>query len=620
MKTEDGEIISKCLNGDSTAFGLLVDKYKESIYALAYSRLRNFHDAEDVTQEVFISAFRRLKTLRRWDSFLGWLYSITSNLCKMQKRSQSRRPDREFLEDQESQDIDWINSHREKELHESLHEALDSLPDIYQQVLTLYYLGGMNIAEIARFLGISPGTIKERLSRARVQLKKEMLTMMGQVFEQQRLKAGFTFRIVEIVKRIRLNPISPKTLPWGISLATGVIIAVLSIGTHLSPINTTDAMSGSPLPSESKVLKVGEIPVDVIKVSNISVISNQQWKGTGSGYVLPNLQNALFMSPQVGDTWTKKADMPTGRFQLSASAVNGKIYVIGGCSNEGGFLSTVEEYDPVKNEWTEKNNIPTTREGLSTCVVDGKIYAIGGFRNDAGIEFSIVEEYDPVKDKWTKKANMPTERAYFSARAVNGKIYAIGGWRVGQAISVVEEYDPAMDKWTKKTDMSATRYGFSAEAVNGKIYVIGGCPIGMNANQVFGNGGVLSTIEEYDPMLGKWTKRADMPIARMFLTTSVVNGKIYAIGGYNIDDGNISTVEEYDPMRDTWTKKTDMPTARCWMSSGAVSGKIYVIGGCNDNSILSTMEEYDTGFAGESVNFKGKLPTTWGDVRTVMKR
>ena len=93
MRTEDGHIIHKCLNGEREAFGLLVDKYKASIYALAYSKLRNFHDAEDITQEAFIKAYRKLHTLRWWDNFLAWLYAITSNLCKDWLRSQPKRPD-----------------------------------------------------------------------------------------------------------------------------------------------------------------------------------------------------------------------------------------------------------------------------------------------------------------------------------------------------------------------------------------------------------------------------------------------------------------------------------------------------------------------------------------------
>ena len=71
MRTEDGHIIHKCLNGDTAAFGLLVDKYKASVYALAYSKLHNFHDAEDITQETFLKAYQKLRTLRWWDNFLA---------------------------------------------------------------------------------------------------------------------------------------------------------------------------------------------------------------------------------------------------------------------------------------------------------------------------------------------------------------------------------------------------------------------------------------------------------------------------------------------------------------------------------------------------------------------
>ncbi len=132
MRTEDGYVIQKCLDGEQAAFGLLVDKYKESVYALAYSKLGNFHDAEDVTQEVFIKAYQKLKTLKRWDNFFAWVYSITSNLCKMHFRSKSRRRDREYLADQGLQTFDTlsIRRHRKDNAYEMLHEALEELPEI----------------------------------------------------------------------------------------------------------------------------------------------------------------------------------------------------------------------------------------------------------------------------------------------------------------------------------------------------------------------------------------------------------------------------------------------------------------------------------------------------------
>ena len=142
MRTKDGYLIQKCLSGDAAAFGILVDKYKEGIYALAYTKLGNFHDAQDVTQEVFIKAYEKLGMLRQWDSFYAWLYSITSNTCKMWRRSRAKRPDREYIEEQDLPTIEKpsLKSHYEKMVHQTVRDSLEELPFIYRQVLSLYYL------------------------------------------------------------------------------------------------------------------------------------------------------------------------------------------------------------------------------------------------------------------------------------------------------------------------------------------------------------------------------------------------------------------------------------------------------------------------------------------------
>jgi len=85
------------------------------------------------------------------------------------------------------------------------------------------------------------------------------------------------------------------------------------------------------------------------------------------------------MSLAAEDTWTTKADMPTARWGLSTSVVNGKIYAIGG-QYETYFsaFSTVEVYDPATDTWSRAASMPTERVGLATSVVNGRIYAIGG--------------------------------------------------------------------------------------------------------------------------------------------------------------------------------------------------------------------------------------------------
>ncbi|MFQ6044189.1 MAG: hypothetical protein ACE5PV_25320, partial [Candidatus Poribacteria bacterium] len=104
------------------------------------------------------------------------------------------------------------------------------------------------------------------------------------------------------------------------------------------------------------------------------------------------------ISLAAGGKWVRKADMPTARLCLRTSVVAGKIYAIGGTAHwvNGPILSTVEEYNPVKDIWTKKKDMPTSRYKLTTSVVDRKIYAIGGFPTN-----STVEEYNPVADTWT---------------------------------------------------------------------------------------------------------------------------------------------------------------------------------------------------------------------------
>jgi len=137
--------------------------------------------------------------------------------------------------------------------------------------------------------------------------------------------------------------------------------------------------------------------------------------------------------------------------------------------------------------------------------------------------------------------------------------------------------------WTKKADMPTARMLLDTCMVDGKIYAIGG-------------GGAphmgSSAVEEYDPEANTWTRKAPMPTPRAGLGVSAVNGKIYAIGGAPL---GVRTVEEYDPRTDTWIRKADMPTSRCFFTTSVVNGKIYAIGGAMDTSgpAFRTVEEYD---------------------------
>jgi RNA polymerase sigma factor (sigma-70 family) len=611
MRTDDGYIINKCLNGEPEAFGLLVDKYKAGIFAFVYARLHNFHDAEDVTQNVFIKAYRSLHTLKRWDSFVGWLYRIASNFCKDSILSQSRRPDRKFIEDQDPTTLEKpsIDTYHDDMICESLHEALDSLPETYRQVLTLYYLGGMDSGEIAKALCTSPTAIRHRLSRAREQLKEEVLAMIDKTYERQRLQASFTFRIVETIKRIKISPVSTsKGLPWGLSLATGMIIAFLSIGSHLDPFNIIDALGGYPLPSESRVLKVGEIPVDVLKISEMAVISSKMGKGRGIEPAQFNMQNSFFMAPQGEGEWTRKADIPTARSRLCTVVLNGKIYAIGG-ESWAGVLSNVEEYDPIEDKWEIRSNMPQAKELPCAISFNGKIYVFGGYDVNFNRPTS-VHEYDPALDKWIAKRDMPEKFFPYYPYVLNSKIYVLGAkcdadWNI--ISKQVYVFDPTEDSWTEKPNKLINANGNYC-LVNGKIYAIGG----------FGGGACLSTVGEYDPVTDTLKKKSDMPTSRFSLNACAVGTKIYAMGGSNNPNGfaSLTTVEIYDTLTDTWTKGVDMQSSRYAFSASVIGGRIYCIGGWDivANVLPSAVEEFDTGFI--SVDPNGKLPKTWGKIKS----
>ena len=318
------------------------------------------------------------------------------------------------------------------------------------------------------------------------------------------------------------------------------------------------------------------------------------------------------------DSWIRKTDMPTPRFSLAVSAVNGKLYAIGGMDLDGNnnlkSLSVVEEYDPKTDNWVRKQDMPTSRWFLGASAIDGKIYAIGG--GTLGALYRTVEEYDPSTDKWNRKADMPTARDAFSTCVVNGIIYAIGGWAVGELSATnVEAYDPKTDTWTIKANMLTRRQGLATVVVDGKIYAIGGLSKGAVIADV-NPGDILASVEEYDPVTDTWTEKSRMPEKRADLAACAINGRIYVFGGVDGSMAPTPTVYEYNPKTDEWIKMSDMQVPREALSADTVDGKIYAVGGYNvmmGIGILSTVEEYTP--VNLSVSPNGKLSMSWGEIK-----
>ena len=336
----------------------------------------------------------------------------------------------------------------------------------------------------------------------------------------------------------------------------------------------------------------------------------------------------LFSFPptSVAGKWEPKALLLRQRWGLGTETVNGKIYAIGGQDDLPAAGKRVAEYDLGKDQWTEKKNIPTGRFRIATGIVRGKIYVFGGTANNFEA-LPTVEEYDPKTDTWTKKADMPTARLGLSAAVVGGKIYTIGGAESFFFSSgAVEVYDPVSDTWEKKADMPNPRWGISTVAVASKIYVFGGAV--DNTHQKY-----TDLTEEYNPKTDTWTKKADMPIKFFDMAASFVNsGKAYIIGGKTFDGRDKDgpkverwilhwTVLEYDVEKNKWQRLNDeMPTGRGTLASTVVDGKIYVIGGHNNGPRREVEVYTPDGWPfpkAFSVSPQGKLATKWGAIKQI---
>ncbi len=334
--------------------------------------------------------------------------------------------------------------------------------------------------------------------------------------------------------------------------------------------------------------------------------------------------------------------MPTARYTPGSAVVDGKIYVIGGCTVGDWLTSIVEEYDPAADTWAPRVDVPTETHVIGAAAVDGIIYVIGGWVVDAppGLRDSrTVLAYDPAvekwtkADKWTRKTDMPTRRCRLTTSVVDGKIYAIGGKLGGDSVSAVEVYDPVTDKWTRKADMPTARMAHAACVIDGRIYVSGGYS-GWGATAT----PTMSIVEVYDPATDTWTRVSDMPWPREGHTASAVDGKMYIIGGRDyaviklFNEGKIdgdeleklfSIVDVYDPATDTWTTAANFPFPRSYLTASVVNGKIYTIGGGRGipDDVFARVDEFDPSLSDNTtviiISPAGKLPETWGQIKKV---
>lgn len=194
MMYTDDELVERAKSGDPEAFSELVRRYAESVKGYCYYRTGSFEEAKDLCQEAFVLAYTKLGQLREQAKFGAWIRRIAANACTrwIEKR-------REFPVEQVR-----LNEPEQPELTTTLlvRQALSSLPDNERLSLIMHYVDGLSYCEIADFLGISPAAVRGRLYRGRDMLKKEVLEMTKETFENNRLDPEFACRTLQLARTI----------------------------------------------------------------------------------------------------------------------------------------------------------------------------------------------------------------------------------------------------------------------------------------------------------------------------------------------------------------------------------------------------------------------------------
>ncbi len=183
---EETELIKLAAQGDQDAFAQLLELHQNKVYGLTLRLTGSPEDAMELTQETFFNAWRGLPNFHFESKFSTWLYRLATNATIDFLRREKRRksltvtslsaeddpqrlldiPDRRFTPQDELE---------RKEFQAAVRRGLEQLSDEHRQVLVLRELNGLSYAEIAQVLGIEEGTVKSRISRARLALRKVLL-------------------------------------------------------------------------------------------------------------------------------------------------------------------------------------------------------------------------------------------------------------------------------------------------------------------------------------------------------------------------------------------------------------------------------------------------------------
>jgi RNA polymerase sigma-70 factor (ECF subfamily) len=187
-RSVDQVLVARVQNGEKGAFDLLVRKYQHKVAKLVSRYLSDRAEVEDITQEVFIKAYRGLGAFRGDSAFYTWLYRIAVNTAKNYLESQGRRPPSADIEIEGAELLEGVNGLRDigtpernlltDEIADTVNRVIGGLPADLRIAITLRDLDGLSYEEIAHVMECPIGTVRSRIFRAREAIDKELRPLL----------------------------------------------------------------------------------------------------------------------------------------------------------------------------------------------------------------------------------------------------------------------------------------------------------------------------------------------------------------------------------------------------------------------------------------------------------
>jgi len=170
----DAELVEAVLGGDRASFGILVQRYQRAVLGEALAVLGDYHAAQDVAQDVLVTAHAKLRTLRRPARFASWILGIARRRAIDAWRTRSRRRQESVPLDSIAADADDADGRLDEKVRE-VFEAVGRLPERQRQMVMHRYCDGLSVQQIAEAMGSPVGTVTKYLSRAHARLRELLI-------------------------------------------------------------------------------------------------------------------------------------------------------------------------------------------------------------------------------------------------------------------------------------------------------------------------------------------------------------------------------------------------------------------------------------------------------------